>query len=74
MANHYGVLIPRIQPPDGALTFSDSDWEALRSLVAERRLIHASFPHFTTGLAGPPGSSFALPASSDTSRARTPTG
>lgn len=36
MANHYGVLIPRIQPPNGALTFSDSDWEALRSLVVER--------------------------------------
>jgi len=36
MANHYGVLIPRIQPPDGSLTIGDSDWDALRSLVAER--------------------------------------
>ncbi len=36
MANHYGVLIPRVQPPDGALTIPGSDWQPLTDLVGSK--------------------------------------
>jgi hypothetical protein len=34
--NHYGILVPAIQPPTGVLDIADSDWEPLRSIVREK--------------------------------------
>ena len=34
--NHYGILVPDIQPPTGVLDIADSDWEPLRSIVREK--------------------------------------
>ncbi|MBK9373131.1 MAG: hypothetical protein IPN03_05245 [Holophagales bacterium] len=33
--NHFGIVVPAVQPPTGVLDLHDADWENLRSIVRE---------------------------------------
>ncbi len=34
--NHFGIIVPAIQPPTGVLSLHDADWEPLRTAVRDR--------------------------------------